>query len=171
MKKTVIAALVLIMIFSLCACGDNNAEQQRPERTPAYDKLYFASGDVKFGVFDYADTVMEALGEPQGTFEADSCAYQGKDYFYYYDGFELTVNEIDGYMLITGISVVDDTVETPQGLKIGMPIEDALSELSLESEQSGSVYRFYDVDTVLLMNVGDDGAVSAIEYLPKENAA
>lgn len=170
MKKICILLLAVSMLLSLCACGESEAQPQ-PSEAPvvkaAYEKLYFMSGDVKFGIFDDADSVISALGEPQGTFEADSCAYQGKDYFYYYDGFELTVNDVDGKMLITGIRVSDDTVKTPQGLYIGMPRDDALALVGSEYEQSGDVYRISESSTVLLLNVGSDGTLSAIEYLPK----
>ena len=164
-KASIILAAVMLLI--LCACGAEEPQpSSAPETSAAYDKLYFASGDVKFGIFDDADSVISALGEPQGTFEADSCAYQGKDYFYYYDGFELTVNDVDGKMLITGIRVSDDTVKTPQGIYIGMPVDEALALLDCEYEQSGEVYRVSEGSTVLLLNVGDDGTLSAIEYLP-----
>ena len=167
MMKKASVILIAVMLLMLCACGAEEPQpSEEPEIEAAYDKLYFASGDVKFGIFDDADSVISALGEPQGTFEADSCAYQGKDYFYYYDGFELTANDVDGKMLITGIRVSDDTVKTPQGIYIGMAVDEALELLDCEYEQSGEVYRVSEGSTVLLLNVGDDGTLSAIEYLP-----
>ena len=174
MKKYLVLLLALALSLTLfCACGTDAppaVESDAPQKsvTPDYGELYFASGDVKFGIFDEAEPVLSALGEPiNGTFESNSCAYQGKDYFYYYDGFELTVNDVEGERLITGINIADDTVETPQGIRIGMPIDEALAKPGMESEQSGSVYRFYDAETVLLINAGSDDTVSAIEYLHK----
>ena len=119
---------------------------------------------------DPAEKVLEALGEPvNGTFESDSCAYQGKDYFYYYDGFEVMVNDVDGTKRITGITVADDTVQTPQGVRIGMKLEDAQKLMGDEFKQVGDVYKYTDGSTVLKLAVGEDGTLTAIEYAVAAN--
>ena len=100
-----------------------------------------------------ADEVLPALGQPIGTFEADSCAYIGKDIFYYYPGFELTVNEVDGQNVITAIAVVDDTVTIPQGLRIYDDEEKLLSVLG-GTEENG-VYTYQSGKILLLIQVKD----------------
>lgn len=172
MKKILALILALMMIFALCACGGGSEETGGDETAPAdfnYDKLYYQSGSVKFGIMDEIDPVLTALGDPIGTFESESCAYQGSDFFYYYDGFELTANEIDGAMYITGISISDDTVAMPQGVKIGMSIDEALSLMNVDYTQSGSVYKFVEGATVLLIRAGEDNSVAAIEYGTQAN--
>ena len=136
MKKITAIILAAITLLALCACGtaEPREEGSKKEYTPDYGELYYASNDTKFGIMDPAEKVLEALGEPvNGTFESDSCAYQGKDYFYYYDGFEVMVNDVDGTKRITGITVADDTVQTPQGVRIGMKLEDAQKLMGDES--------------------------------------
>ncbi len=82
-----------------------------PEGEPApAPELYFESKGVRMEPWMEAAPVLAALGDPIGSFEADSCAYIGKDLFYWYPGFELTVNEVDGVDRITAITVADDTV-------------------------------------------------------------
>ena len=173
MKKIITFFLAALMLFALCACGDNQPENNTTDTEVAvektYDKLFYASGDVKFGIGDDANEIIAALGEPMGTFEAESCAYQGKDYFYYYDGFELMANDFDGKLLITGITVDDDTVQIPQGVKIGMDIEEALALMDVEHTDNGSVYKFTEGSTILRIRAGEDGTVAAIEYCTAAN--
>lgn len=181
MKKTTAIVLAILMIFALCACNDDKPAPDKPdddaaEYTPDYGELYYVSGDVKFGIMDPAEQVLEALGEPQDTFESDSCAYQGKDMFYYYDGFEVMVNDVDGAERITGITLADDTVSNPQGVKIGMDMTEALALMgdpdyaaSIQVTQSGDVYKFVCGSTMLRLKAGDDGAVAAAEYCVAAN--
>ena len=172
MKKTTAIILAAITLLALCACGTAapREEGSKKEYTPDYGELYYTSDDTKFGIMDPAEEVLNALGEPvNGTFESDSCAYQGKDYFYYYDGFEVMVNDVDGVKRITGITVADDTVQTPQGLKIGMKLEDAQALLTGEYKQVGDVYKYTQGSTVLKLAVGDDGTLTAIEYAVAAN--
>ena len=120
--------------------------------------------------------MLDALGEPQGTFESDSCAYQGKDMFYYYDGFEVMVNDVDGTLRITGITLADDTVSNPQGVKIGMDMSEALSLMgdpdypeSITVTHNGGVYKLVSGSTMLRLKAGDDGTLAAAEYCVAAN--
>ena len=173
MKKLISLMLAALMLFALCACGEN--EDPAPDSSsepyaPDYGELSFVSGDVVFGIMDFADEVLDALGEPQGTFESESCAYQGKDYFYYYDGFEVMANDIDGAMRITGITLADDTVANPQGVKIGMAVSEALSLMGDGYTHAGSVYKYLTGSTLLMIEEGSDGTVTAVEYAVAANA-
>ena len=144
--------------------------EQGEEAEPALD-LYFESRGVRIEPMMAADPVLSALGEPIGTFEADSCAYIGKDIFYYYPGFELTVNEVEGTNRITAVAVVDDTVITPQGLRIYDEEEKLLSLLG-GTEENG-VYTYHSGQTLLLIQVkaaGDDvRRIATMEYRAAED--
>lgn len=170
MKKFIAIILAVLCVFALCACGNDggsgdNDANKTAEYTPDYGELYYASGEVKFGILDPAADVLSALGEPDSTFESNSCAYQVKDKFYYYDGFEILVNDVDGTERITGITIADDTVSTPQGVKIGMKIDEALSLMDgIEYVQSGDTYKFTVGSTLFRLQAGDDGTVAAAEY-------
>ncbi len=168
MKRIIAAILAVMCAFALCACSDNGGDKKTETKTEYkadYGELYYASGDVKFGIFDEADEVLSALGEPVSTFESNSCAYQGKDKFYYYDGFEVRVNDVDGTERITGITLADDTVSNPQGVKIGMKADEALALMDgIEYTQSGDTYKFTVGSTLFRLQVGADGTVKAAEY-------
>ena len=144
------------------------AEAAEPESAApaAVLELYFESKGVRMEPMMEAAPILAALGDPVGSFEADSCAYLGKDKFYYYPGFELTVNEVEGVERITVITVADDTIVTPQGLRI-YDEEDKLLSL-LGGEEKNGVYSYDDGRTMLVVQVkeseGDSRRVSAIEY-------
>ena len=179
MKKITALVLAMLMTLALCACGGETPGTETGGETgytPDYGELYFASGEVKFGIMDPAQEVLDALGEPQGTFESDSCAYQGKDMFYYYDGFEVMVNDVDGTLRITGITIAADTVSNPQGVKIGMDMSEALSLMgdpdypeSITVTHNGGVYKLVSGSTMLRLKAGDDGTLAAAEYCVAAN--
>ena len=141
------------------------------EEAEAPAELYFESKGVRIEPMMAAAPVLEALGEPMGRFEADSCAYLGKDVFYYYPGFELTVNEVDGVLVITAVAVVDDTVTTPQGLRI-YDEEEKLQSILGGTEENG-LYVYQDGKTRLLVRVkeaeGEIRRIASMEYRAVED--
>ena len=191
MKQTILALLACGL---LCACGSAPAapagdtpapaegaaiQTPVPEAepdpavtaaegvSPDYGPLYFDYRGLRFGIFDEARPILEALGAPADTFTADSCAYQGSDYYYYYDGIELCVNEVEGVERVTGITLADDTVQTPQGFCIGMDVA-GLDGAGILFSRSGSVYSFTHGSTLLRVRDGGDGTVAAIAYMPAQ---
>jgi hypothetical protein len=131
---------------------------------PQDEGLYFESNGVKVHAYNLAKDVLDGLGEPKGSFEAPSCAYQGKDVFYYYKGFQLTVNNIDGADHVTGIMVVDDTVSIPQGLKIGNTQDEMLACMGSGYTESAGLYQFVSGNTTLQIQI-KNGVVASITYL------
>lgn len=144
------------------------AEEETPaEEAPVEevndDPYFFASNGVEIRIMDEAEAVLSALGDPMQTFEADSCAFQGKDYFYYYDGFQLMVNDVDGVKRITSITMVDDTVKAPQGIGIGSKEEDIAPAFGEDYTSASSMY-VYRHDTTSLQISVLNGKVSAMVY-------
>ena len=142
-----------------------------PEEPPAVPELYFESKGVRMEPMMEAAPILAALGDPVGSFEADSCAYLGKDKFYYYPGFELTVNEVEGVNRITAVTVADDTVTIPQGLRIYDDEEKLLSVLG-GTEENG-LYVYQDGKTRLLVRVkeaeGEIRRIASMEYRAVED--
>lgn len=140
--------------------------EPEPEAEPvAVPELYFESKGVRMEPWMEAAPVLAALGDPIGSFEADSCAYIGKDLFYWYPGFELTVNEVDGVNRITAITVADDTVTIPQGLRIYDDEEKLLDILG--GEEMNGLYTYQNGQTLLLIQVKEaEGSrrIASMEY-------
>ena len=127
--------------------------------------LYFEYRGVRIEPMMEAAPVLAALGEPLQAFEADSCAYIGKDLFYWYPGFELTVNEVEGVNRITAVTVADDTVTIPQGLRIYDDEEKLLDILG--GEEMNGLYTYQNGQTMLLIQVKEaEGSrrIASIEY-------
>ena len=145
------------------------AAAEEPEAEPALE-LYFESKGVRMEPMMEAAPVLDALGAPMGSFEADSCAYIGKDLFYYYPGFELTVNEVEGVERITAITVADDTVTIPQGLRIYDEEEKLLDTLG--GEDVNGLYTYRAGGVLLLVQVKEiDGGprrIASMEYRAAE---
>lgn len=186
MKKIIIIVTVICLLFTVgCSSKDDdnsivvdpNAqvaqldqdEQQssqpvEPDNVEAKDDLFFESDGVKIHVYDLAEELLPSLGEPNGTFEAASCAYQGKDMFYYYNGYQLTVNDVDNAQHVTVIMVVDDTVSIPQGVKIGNTEEKMLELMGDSYEELGGLYQFVSGNTTLQIQI-KESAVASIMYV------
>lgn len=147
------------------------AEEDEGEETFSLADSGFVSGQVQILPLEEAEGVLNRLGEPQSTFEADSCAYQGKDYYYYYFGYELTVNELEGVRVVTAITLVDDTIkaEFPTGkLGIGDTLETLLEVLGGEDGQD---YYAYAGEQVRLEIQLTEGVITAMVFRPAEETA
>lgn len=175
--KKILALIAVFALLALCFCSaavfaadDAATEAAEAEEEPVYGPLGFVYRDLEFGLLDEAEPVMEELGEADDLFVSASCAYQGDDYIYYYDGIELTANEIDGVFRITGIVLADDMIQTPQGLTIGMDIEEALKLMEavedeeLTVEENRGVYSFQHGPALLMVKADANGEITAIQY-------
>ena len=127
-----------------------------------YGDLYFEADGVRFGIYDEAAPVLDALPAFRTMFTAETCAFDSHDVYYYYAGFQIMVNEIDGVERITAITVADDTVRTPQGLYIGMREEDAYKAVPALAGQD----RILIDGTAQMAVVIKDGVIAGIVYTP-----
>ena len=184
MKRIIGFILTFVAVVGLAACGsddgvvvDPNASVEQSgevsqggadvsgaETAAAGDSLYYDANGVMIHPYDEADTVLASLGKPNGTFESASCAYQGMDYFYYYDGFQLTVNDVEGVNRVTTITVVDDTVSIPQGVKIGSKEAEMTQLMGNDYTESSGLYVFVKGDTTLQIQI-KEGSVASILYV------
>ncbi len=175
MKKKVCFVLMIALVlicFQIAAAAEEPQQSDDTEKDPPYGELGFLYNDYTFGLMDEADVVMENLGEAIDYFVSASCAYQGDDYIYYYDGIEITVNEIDGVRRITGITLTDDLISIPQGVKIGMNIEEALPMMNdLPYTEKNGVFTFHYAFTDLLMQTDKlHTTIIAIQYTLAEES-
>ena len=166
MKQTAILLLIGLLLLGCFGCGGEEAVFVDPNAIEGggYGELYFEANGVRFGIFDEAQPVLDALPAYRSTFTGETCAFDSADVYYYYAGFQIMVNEIDGVARITAITVADDTVKTPQGLYIGMPQEAAAEAFAALYESGWSL-----VDgTAQLSVVVKDGVIASIVYSPAD---
>lgn len=130
-----------------------------------HDGYYFTAAGVDIGVKcpSYLLERIQENGTKYSYYEAVSCAYQGMDMFYTFDSFEVLVNSIDGADVITAISILDDMVAIPEGLRIGGSLDDMIEALGDNYTRSGNMY-IYEKDGTVLSILIRDNAVRSIEY-------
>ena len=163
MKRTGIAlALSMLLLMLGCAASDAVFVDPNAVQGGGYGELYFEANGVRFGIFDEAEPVLSALPAPRSTFTGETCAFDSRDEYYRFSGFELMTNEIDGVARITAITLADDTVKTPQGLYIGMPEPDAKEAFLTLSEHD---WQLTD-GTAQLSVIVRDGVIASIVYTP-----
>ncbi|HHY65237.1 MAG TPA: hypothetical protein GX501_09340 [Clostridiaceae bacterium] len=180
MKIRILAVLMLIAIF-FAGCGNNAGNNNntpapsapasdKPTPTPVAEtksKYYFENSGVKIYMDDDAKPILEKLGEPPfGTFESPSCAFQGMDRTYYYNGFELytyTESMEDETEYVFTVKLMSDAVSTPEGVSIGDKAEKVLEKYGDGYTEASGQYIYTDHNTRLAFKI-QSGEVAAIEY-------
>lgn len=167
MKKNLIAAVCAVfMAFCISGCGNGSSTEQNVNAQAQSENkgYYFESSSVKIYANDELETVVEKLGEPSGgTYEAVSCAFEGRDVFYYYDGFTIQSYESSGKRYIYSISLEDDTVKTPEGIKIGDSFSDITGVYGTEYSANGNTY-VYTKDGMTLTFIMENDKAAAVTY-------
>lgn len=157
----VVTALAAMPMTSYAFGWKNSAKETAAAQETAYD---FVSGTVKVSMGTEAAPVLKALGAAKKTFEQDSCAYQGKDKVYTYDGFEISTYPVNGTETIASVYFLDDTVSTPEGIKIGSKKQDIFDAYGTGYKEEFGVYR-YGAGSAELVIYTTNNVVDAVEYL------
>src|SRR5690554_1502967 len=103
--------------------SSNNKATRGEASKDLADNFVFEYNGISIAIDDEAEAILEELGEPMEYFEAPSCAYQGLDKTYYYNGFEITTYTQDDTDYIANVVLVDDSVTTKEGIHIGSSID------------------------------------------------
>lgn len=170
MKKIISLILVVSMALCLAACGSKPAETTTPSTpapkvpvTPSENDHLFFAGDVKIQMHAPAAPVLEALGEPMSYTEETSCAFEGLDKTYYYNGFYLQTYPLGDGDYIYSLWLVDDTNSTPEGIYIGCSQADVEAAYGADSYNGSNAYVLTG-DTSKLTIILEEGIVSSIQY-------
>ena len=156
MNKKIKCLLALVFVFILSACDGGG-------KAPPPDRYFFTVGDVTFSVGDDADEVTARLGECNSSASVPSCAGEGFDEVYRYNGFKIFAHRANGRAMITEIEVTNDTLPTAEGLFIGDDA-DKITEIYGEGDGfSGGVE--YRAEGCRLRFFITDGRVTGIKYL------
>ena len=167
MKKILAVLLCLLLLFAFVACDSND---EYTEDTPqsstesASPAFHVNISGVKIELGADADPVIKALGTPKSTREGVNCGNQGTVKEYIYGSFEVYVLVSDKSSTIDGIKLLDDTVSTPEGIKIGSTESDVKSKYKSPTKASSSSYTYISGHKNLKFNFRD-GAVIEINYL------
>ncbi len=185
MKKLI---LVLMLAVAVAGCGKENKENNGSEDlspTPVEQQenqgneekkdtnkvtepkgYVFEYNGVKVGMDMEADPIIAALGTDYTYFEAPSCAFEGLDKTYGYGSFEIDTYEQDGKDYICGVFLVDDLIETPEGVALFETKADMIAAYGdgYKEEYGMLVYEKEGTKIKFILE-GDE--ITSIEYASK----
>ena len=161
MKKLIALCLSLLMLLTLFACSSDGAGNGgRP------DAYVFKKGNVTVAIDADLEPIIEELGEWINYDEAPSCAHTGKSKYYTYAGIDIESYPKNGKDLVYMIALIDDTVSTAEGIRVGDERDDvikAYGEPTKDSKQS----LLYEADGMYLnfIMTSNGKTVSQIQYM------
>ena len=154
MKRVFVFALLLACL-SLCSC-DINSESERAR------EYCFESKGISFTVGDDSERVVAALGNPNLKLSSVSCADEGMDVVYSYNGFKIYSHKRDMQGIITEIDITSDAIQTPEGIRIGDSTDRVLEKYGEGNYVNGAIE--YIGRKCVLRFYMRDGRVSRIKY-------
>lgn len=180
MKKSLVAAAVVVAMGLLAGCGSNEkvisgdvnnnpaaatevmADEAAAEVTT--NGYVFTSAGTDVVIDAKAEPIIAALGEPVTYFEATSCAFGDLDKTYTYRGFEVDTYSLEGVDYVSAVVLLDDSVTTPEGLAIGDSASKVAEVYGEATQDTGSMLVFKKDKMKLDIQITDD-AVTSIQYL------
>lgn len=123
----------------------------------------FQAGGAVIGMNEDSEPILAALGNWSDYFEAESCAFQGLDKTYSYPGFELYTYPKGDRDMVNSITLLDDSVSTPEGIRIGSAEADITAAYGDGYVLENGVYQ-YTKDKSILSIFTTGGVVDGIEY-------
>ena len=161
MKRLIASLIIVMLMLTGCSNGKPVQSDKGDISNGSNNGFVFKYNDVEITVNTDAAPVIEALGEPNDYFEAESCAFQGKDKTYYYSGFELsTYPKDDNTDYILTIYFQDDSVSTPEGICIGSSAEEVIKAYGEEYKGGEGSYTYTLGDTSLIIVTENDTVIS-----------
>ena len=157
MKKLCCVLLCLGCMICLLACGPVTEEQEK--------SYAFVHQGTKIAIDGEALGILSALGEWIDYAESASCAFEGLDKVYTYSSFEIQTYPMNGNDYLYLVNLLDDTVETEEGIRIGSTREQVLSAYGEADKQSDTALAYAGKGMYLeFLFRGADDTVTDIRY-------
>ena len=171
MKKLICLILAALAAFNLVACGggaaaDNNTDNGNQNgNTPvaATDGYVFKYNGTEIAMHAEAAPIIKALGEPKSYSEEASCAFTGLDKTYFYGSFYLQTYPVGDKDYVFGVWFADDSVQTNEGVYVGMAQADVEAVYGADSYNGTNAYLLTKGMSKLTVII-KDGAVSSVQY-------
>ena len=166
MKKLICILLTVLALFATVSC-----ESEDPANADA-SFAAFTVGGVTVALDAEASSIIAALGTPIASAETNSCFGDGKDKVYEYTSFKVQTYSSKGIDYILSVEIcndADETVATPEGVRIGSSSEDVIAKLGEPSSQNDGQFVYLNVSAKTKLQILlRDGAVTNIQYLKTE---
>ena len=160
--KSIVASVLAVGIMgSMVACGDSTANNSQTTAVTSYS---FQTNGLTINIDDEANGILSTLGNNYTYYEAKSCAFDGKDKVYDYGGYQLQFYQKNNKDVLYSVTFMDDTVKTPEGIKIGDAKSKVLSAYSTAKE-NGNVITVDGGNMELKFTIANDLVTGVIYEL------
>lgn len=175
MKKL---ALLLAMAMLMAGCGSSTAQttaaatsaaagaqteaESGAQQTASTDGFVFTAEGTEIAMNAEAAPILEKLGKEKSYFESASCAFEGLDKEYTYNGFVLKTYPLNDVDYVSSVTLQDDTVATPEGISIGSELADVKAAYGDSSSDTKCEYVKGDSQLLILL---ENGIVTSIQYV------
>lgn len=178
--KNLVYLVLMLGLLSSCASQEENAADADTNgnevgQTVTQNKLPIGNSDENY-VYEFQgvdvalgknfDTALASLGEPKEYFEAASCAFDGLDKIYYYNGVEIRTYPQGDQDFVAAVLLKDDTVTTNEGVYIGMEMTDVWNKLGDNFIRDGKQYIYTAGESNLIILEAEGVALSITYSVP-----
>ncbi len=174
MKKMILCLLMLGILCSLAACGQdsgtNTAQPSTDSATGTGDAVIehpnapsLTVNGTKLQLYAKAEPILTALGDAKNVNEMPTCAIGEMDKLYTYDSFYIQTYSLNGVEYVFSFWFADDLIATDEGVRIG-DSQDAVEAAYGADTFDGSHSYVVITDGGEFRVILKDGVVSNITY-------
>lgn len=174
-KKLLCSLLALVLVISLCACGngakntDTNSQPtsaEKGESNTEKDGFKISGQMLQIGM-NLTEDVLKNLGTPTDVQTAPSCHFDGEDTIYVYEAYTLYTYADGDKNVLYLIELTGEGVSTPEGIKIGSACDEVKNIYGNPTEETEGYYTYETVSSLIRFS-HDGDTVGLIEYEEKE---
>lgn len=167
MQKWISLLLTIVCLFALALADDVALPTQEPATSTGYVFCVTLQNgqEVQLCVDEDFSVLLPLLGEPVSLFESESCAFQGIDRVYTYPSFAVYTYPQEGVDRISSIFLMDDMVETAEGVMIGMDIAQARALYGEPAQEAEGSLTYVQDGCALSLLYDAESCITAITYL------
>lgn len=150
------------------AAEDPAAAEQPAGAAISYD--YVLSGSTIVPGAE-SEAVLAALGTPDSTFEAPSCAFTGTSYYYTYGGVQVVTYPDEHDQTLNRfyeVDLMDATVSTPEGIKVGDTYDDLVAKYGKPTQETPA-FAMYKTEGKAVQFFLEGNNITQIVYVVQFN--
>ena len=179
MKKVLIVVILIIVVAVVAVFVVNKTNVTKKEETQAItNESTISENTSSRKINEYLFTIngktiaineemsTEKFGEENNVYEVPSCAFEGNDKIYEYEGFEVETYEDEGTERIYSIYFTDTKQTTTEGVCVSDSYEKMIETYGNEFENDGTQYTYTKNNTCLEFIVENE-FITSIKYVLK----
>ena len=159
MKKVIMLVLIGVL---LTGCGNKDATSKNG--TLSADGYEFVSAGTTITMNKEAKEIIAKLGTYKDYYETASCAFDGLDKQYFYEGFQVDTYPMDGVDYISMVYIEKENIPTKEGVKVGDTADKVKETYGTEYKEDMGSYIYTSGKSQLKFYL-ESNVVSAIEYI------